>query len=196
MNKHKVVLKTTEKINAKEMPRVLYCKHIQAGVVQYENEMVLIDNPCLKKMMPTMEGVPVYVEHTLETDLEKRVENLEEEADGYVSECFYNEKDGWFWAKFIVVSEKGQEAIRKNYTVSNGYSPTQSGNGGSWHNIEYKREILDGSYTQLALVTNPRYEDACIMTGEEFKRYNQELTNELEELKNSKEESNCRRGRE
>jgi len=175
-------LQTIEKKNAKEMPKVYYCRHIQAGVAKYANEMLFIDNKALKEMMPTMGGVPVYVEHQ---DVD--IEEIQEKADGYISECFYNTLDGWYWAKFIIVTDEGHAAIKKGYKVSNTYMPTRSGQGGEWHNIKYDREILEGYYTNLALVTNPRYEDACIMDADAFKRYNLELENQLKELKNEKE---------
>lgn len=176
--------KELEKLNAKEAPKVFYCRHIQAGVAKYENEMLFINNDALKRMMPSMMGVPVYVDHT-EVDLSK----IQEEADGYVSDCFYNEKDGWFWAKFIVVSDNGHEAIRKGYSVSNAYLPTRTGEGGEWHSVAYDREILDGEYTHLAIVDNPRYEESCIMDCTQFKQYNDSLEAQLEELKNSKEDN-------
>ncbi len=177
-------MEQTEKKNAKELPKVFYCKHMQAGVAKYENEMILIENEALKKMMPTFAGKPVYVEHT-----EVNIDKIQEEADGYVSECFYNENDGWYWNKFIAISDNAQQKIREGWSVSNAYMPTQSGEGGVWHNVDYDRQILDGEYSHLAIVPNPRYEQACIMTPERYKAYNDELKNQLIELKNSKKES-------
>jgi hypothetical protein len=171
-----------EKKNAKESPKVFYCKHIQAGVAKYADEMLFINNDALKSMMPSMMGVPVYVDHQ-EVDIDR----IQEQADGYVSDCFYNEKDGWFWAKFVAVSDEGHEAIRKGYSVSNAYMPTRTGEGGEWHSVSYDREILEGEYTHLAIVDNPRYEESCIMDCNQFKQYNESLKNQLEELKNSKE---------
>ena len=159
--------------NAKEKPKIYYCRHIQAGVALYEDfvlnkkEMILIETPALKEMMSTMAGVPVYVEHVNNVNLDK----IQEEADGYVVECFYNELDGWFWARFIVVSDQGQEAVRNGESVSNAYLPIQSGEGGVWHNVKYDREILLAEYTHLAIVNNPRYEGACIMSSDEYKVY-------------------------
>jgi hypothetical protein len=174
--------KKLEMRNEKEFPTMYYTRHIQAGVVKYKNEMVLVENDTLKKMMPNMIGIPVFVDHQ-DVDLE----NLKAQSDGYVTESFYNEKDGWFWAKFIAVTDKAKEAIKNGWRVSNDYFVIDSKGGGSWHNVDYDREILDGEYSHLAIVDNPRYEEARIMTCDEFKKYNLDLENELKELKNSKE---------
>jgi hypothetical protein len=173
--------KMEEKKNAKEMPKVFYCKHIQAGVAKYEDEMILIENETLKKMAPSMVGCPVYVGHQ-KVDLEQ----ITEQADGYIVDNFYNQNDGWFWAKFIAVSDKGHVAIRNGYGVSNAYIPTSSSQSGVWHNVNYDREILDAQYTHLAIVNNPRYEESIILTPEQFKSYNDEKKNQLEEMQNSK----------
>ena len=39
-----------EKQNAKQMPKVYYCKHIEKGLVKYQDGMVYIGDEALKKM--------------------------------------------------------------------------------------------------------------------------------------------------
>lgn len=179
------VIKIEKILNAREKPSVYYCRHMQTGVAEYEDERIFIDLPTILKMMPSMKGCPVYVLHVDDVDLQ----NLQETADGYVSRCFYNEKDGWVWAEFIVVSDDAQRVVREGWSVSNAYLPLQSKSGGTWHNVDYNREITEAEFTHLALVPNPRYEDARIFTQEEFTAYQETLTNELKSLHNSKEET-------
>lgn len=167
--------------NAKEEPKVFYCKHIAPGVCAYEDETILIGEETLKEMDKTFAGKPIYVNHQ-----QVNLENLQEEADGYVAESFYLPEDGCHWAKMIIVSDKGQEAIRKGWKVSNAYVPDEFGIGGEWHNIPYNREIMKGHYTHLALVDNPRYEEAEVMTPEQFKMYKEEKRAQLKELENTK----------
>lgn len=167
--------------NAKEEPKIFYCKHIAPGVCAYADETILIGEETLKEMDKTFAGKPIYVNHQ-----EVNLENLQEEADGYVAESFYLPEDGCHWAKMIIVSDKGQEAVRKGWKVSNAYIPDEFGIGGEWHNIPYNREIMKGHYTHLALVDNPRYEEAEIMTPEQFKMYKEEKRAQLKELENTK----------
>lgn len=168
--------------NAKQEPRIFYCKHIAPGVCGYQDETILIGEDCLKKMDPTFAGKPVYVDHQ-RVDLD----NIQQEAAGYVAESFYLPEDGNHWAKIIIVSDEGHEAVSKGWAVSNAYIPDSFGAGGEWHNIPYNREVESAHYTHLALVSNPRYEEAEIMTPEEFKLYKESKREQLKELSNSKE---------
>lgn len=167
--------------NAKEEPRIFYCKHIAPGVCAYEDETILIGEEALKDMDKTFAGKPIYVNHQ-KVDLEK----IQQEADGYVAESFYLPEDGCHWAKMIIVSDKGQEAIRKGWKVSNAYVPDEFGIGGEWHNIPYNREVMKAHYTHLALVDNPRYEEAEVMTPEDFKMYKEQKREQLKSLENAK----------
>lgn len=168
--------------NAKEEPKVFYCKHIAPGVCAYADETILIGEETLKGMDKTFAGKPIYVNHQ-KVDLE----NLQQEADGYVAESFYLPEDGCHWAKIIIVSDKGHEAIRKGWKVSNAYVPDEFGIGGEWHNIPYNREVMKAHYTHLALVDNPRYEEAEVLTPEDFKMYKEEKQAQLKALENNKE---------
>ena len=168
--------------NAKEEPKVFYCKHITSGVCAYADETILIGEEALKGMDKTFAGKPIYVNHQ-----PVNLENLQQEADGYVAESFYLPEDGSHWAKIIIVSDKGHEAIRKGWKVSNAYVPDEFGVGGEWHNIPYNREVMKAHYTHLALVDNPRYEEAVVLTPEDFKMYKEEKQAQLKALENNKE---------
>lgn len=173
--------------NEKKLPERYFARHIKEGVVHYlekgQDNIYLVTNEALKKMNKSFEGKPVYVRHVDKVD----VDNLREKADGYVVKSFYNEFDGAWWAEIIVVSDEGHEAVEKGWAVSNAYLPTELGVGGSYHDISYQKEVKNGVYDHLALVDNPRYEEAVIMTPEEFKNFNEGRKQELEQLKNSKE---------
>lgn len=168
-------------LNTKQEPKIYYCRHIAPGVCGYNDETIFIGEECLKNMDKTFAGKPLYVEHQ-QVDLE----HLRETADGYVIESFYLPEDGSHWAKIIVVSDKGHEAVNKGWAVSNAYMPDNFGGEGEWHNIPYNREITDAHYTHLAIVENPRYEEATIMTPEEFKQYKSSKKEQLNQLQNSK----------
>lgn len=174
-------LETMEKTNATTFPEVFYCRHMQPGVAGYMDETILVDTDCMKKMSPSFIGKPVYVHHQA-VDLD----NLKEEAVGYVTDCFYNEMDGWLWAKFIAIDDAAKKVISENWAVSNAYMPLAWTGPGTKQNVEYNRAITDAEFSHLALVPNPRYEDAKIYTPEEFKAYQARLKEQLNELTNSK----------
>lgn len=172
--------------NASQFPRMYYARHMQPGVCRYVHsdgveEIVLLKVDTLQKMAPSFVGKPVYVFHQ-KVDLD----NLKDEAAGYVTASFYNELDGWLWVQFIMIDDSGHDSIQGGWSVSNAYIPDESGAGGSWNNNAYHREITTASFTHLAIVPDPRYEDACIFTPEAYKVYQDERRVRLNELRNSK----------
>ena len=173
--------------NEKQLPKRYFARHIKEGLVHYlengKDVLYLVKNDALQKMNKSFEGKPVYVRHVDGIDMD----NLRETADGYVVKSFYNEFDGAWWTEMMVVSDKGHEAVKKGWAVSNCYSPTEYGSGGVYHDIDYQKEIKNGEYEHLAIVPNPRYEEAVIMEPDAFKEYNAGKQQEIQQLKNSKE---------
>ncbi len=176
------ITKTPEELaNATQFPRVFYCRHMQPGTVKYENDMVLADTDTIKRMMPSAVGKPVYIHHQ-KVDLA----TMKEKAAGYITDSFYNEVDGWCWFKFLAIDDEAYSAILQDWSVSNAYLVTNWGEGGTKNNVPYDREVLTAIFTHLAIVPDPRYEGACIMSPEKFREYQDTKKRELEVLHNSK----------
>lgn len=167
--------------DVKRFPEFYYAMHMKQGLARYDDEDIYVDTDAIKRMTPSFNGKPIYVHHQ-DVNLDK----LKEEAVGYVSEAFYNELDGCFWVKMLIVDEEGHNAINRGWAVSNAYAPTHFENAGTNHNLPYDRKIVNGEFTHLAIVPNPRYEDAKILTPDEFKKYQADKKRQLDELKNSK----------
>lgn len=168
---------------------IFYGMHFYPGVAEYEELgkeafRVFINEDTIRKMSPSFAGRPVFVEHVDEVDSD--LNELRNEADGWVIESFFNTADGKTWAKFIVVSDRGLRAIRHGFRLSNAYVPKSFADGGHWNGVSYRNEVTGGEFEHLAIVRNPRYEESVIMTPDEFKAYNDEKTGELKRLANSK----------
>lgn len=173
--------------NAKEMPKVFYGMHFYPGVAEYAEPnakpyRILLNEDTLRDMDATFEGKPVYVRHVDEVNMDK----LQEEADGYVIQSFYNRADGKHWVKFIAVSDKCQQAIRNGWRLSNAYIPKSFAGGGQWNGVDYVKEVVSGTFEHLAVVPDPRYQDSIILTPEQFKEYCEEKEVELKRVANSK----------
>lgn len=167
--------------NSKPFPRFFYCRHMQPGLAGYAKERILVDADAIKRMLPSLSGKPIYINHqTVELD------TMKEKAVGYIAESFWNELDGWAWAKMLLIDEEAQVAAQAGWSVSNAYIPTDWGGGGTCNNVEYDRSITNGDFTHLALVQDPRYEEAKIFSPDEFKNYQEGKRQQLAELKNSK----------
>lgn len=180
----------SELSNARQKPVRYFARHMVQGVARYTQQdgselNLYAPDDAITDMNESFEGCPVYVGHQ-NVDLEK----IQEEADGYVVKSFYNEVDGWHWAEIMVVSDKGHEAVGKGWAVSNAYIPTLLAEGGTRLNVPYDKELKGGEFTHLAIVPEPRYEDACIMTVDAYKNYCKQKREKLNELKNSKEDEN------
>ena len=173
--------------NSKIIPQVYYGLHFVAGIAEYRppnEEMfrVLVEDETIRKMNPSFAGRPVYVHHVDEVNLD----NIQAEADGYVTESFFNKADGKHWAKFLVVSDKGHEAIRGGWKLSNAYIIKGYGGGGQRNGVDYDKEITSGEFEHLAIVPDPRYDESIIFTPDQFKEYNSKKEAELNKLANSK----------
>ena len=107
-----------------------------------------------------MVGVPVIINHK---DVNKK--NADDLRVGVVNSVWYDNKDGWYWCDGIIWDETAQNLITdKNWSVSCSYDvKTANNEGGTENNIKYDMEFLDGVFTHLAIVNNPRYERANIV---------------------------------
>lgn len=160
-----------------------FAKHMRAGIAGYENQNLMVDNDALKKMMPTFVGKPVYVHHRAGGAPLK-----ENEEGGWITRSFYNELDGWYWVEFLAISPDAKQYVKEGWKVSNAFIPTSSAGPGTTHNVKYDTEVLDANYTHLAITDSPRYEDACILSPDAFRIYQDNLKAQLDELHNSKKE--------
>lgn len=171
--------------------KIFYGMHFYPGLAEYvdpiknENYRVYVTEEIIRTMSPTFAGRPVFVEHVDTVDPD--IDTLRNESDGWVIESFFNPADGKTWAKFIIVSERGLQAIERGFRLSNAYHPELRDHKGLWNGITYEQEVTGGVFEHLAIVQHPRYEESVIMTPEEFKTYNQNKTEELKKLSNSKE---------
>ena len=175
--------------STQQLPKVYFGLHMSPGVAEYnesgkEMYRILVNEDAIRSMNKSFTGRPVYVDHVEGVDLGK----IREEADGFVVESFYNAIDGKTWVRFIIVSDKGHEAIRSGWKLSNAYIPKSFGGGGLWHGVEYDKEVMSGEYEHLAIVQNPRYAESIVLDEEQFKAYNSKKEIELQRLSNSKKE--------
>ena len=142
--------------NPKLKAQSFKARFLEKGVVKYEDEMVLIKPENLMAIARDFKGAHVIIDHV---DIG---ESNSDQIVGYITNVWFNEEDGWVWCDFTVNSEEAINLINSGYSVSCAYVPEYS-NGGCYHNIPYDREIIGGKAIHLAIVENPRYEDAIIL---------------------------------
>lgn len=150
---------TFDDVKVEGKGRHFVSRFIEAGGVSYGKAGVLkVTKETLDKFIQTLVGCPVIIRHkTLTSD------NVDEERVGVVNGVWFDPKDAWFYCDGIIWKKDAIRKIENGWTVSCTYEMTDStGEGGEWHNIPYEDELLNGVFLHLAIVPNPRYEDATI----------------------------------
>lgn len=149
------------------VPKRYRTKFIEPGLADYTAEgfgIVLVSKDTLDRMLPSFVGKPVFLEHQ-DVSPEEAFQNNGDSADGVVSDVGYDEDSGWYYADMMIWNDETQRKIdSEGYTVSCAYDVGDAdGTGGKYHNIDFNQSVLDGEYTHMAIVNNPRYEGATIL---------------------------------
>lgn len=171
---------------SKEWPKTFKCRFIEPGLVHYDDMgTVLVQRPALNKMAQSFVGKPVIDE----IHKDAKPENFKDIADGVVIRVWTDPTDGWDWCEFLVWDEATMKHCKsREYSVSCAYTPTEvNEKGGTHNNLAYDGEFLNGVYTHLAIVRDPRYEQAKIVVNSKggtmfnlFRKKTQEETVELD----------------
>lgn len=137
-------------------------RFLTPGVAGYPGQFgnVLIKKESFDRFINTMVGVPVIINHKDIT-----ADNANDLRVGVVSNVWFDDKDGWYWCDGVIWDETAQNLITdKGWSVSCSYDVKLADDaGGTENNIPYDIEFLDGVFTHLAIVDNPRYERANIV---------------------------------
>lgn len=163
-------------IDNKGKGRRFESRFLQAGLVKYSFGVCLLSKEVIDRFAYKFVGCPVIIDHKDITDA-----NAKDERVGVISKVWYNEYDGWFWCEGVVFDDEAISLIKdKGYNVSCQYNIDDytENTANTLHNGNpYDLTILDGTPEHLAIVKNPRYEEALIAVnkGEDMKAENTEF---------------------
>lgn len=146
-------------------PEEYTCTFIQPGLVSYEDAnlgLAMVSKETLDKMLPSFIGKPVVRRDDHRDGMGP--EQFKKIAVGVVTDAWFDANSGWFMCSFIVWDDEAKVDITvRKYSVSCAYVMLDCNDEGGVHNqIKYDGEVLDGEYSHLALVPNPRYTGAQI----------------------------------
>ena len=137
-------------------------RFIEAGLVSYEEQgagVLKLSKEALDRFVYSLVGCPVIIKHQRVSN-----ENVDDIRVGVVSSVNYNTEDGWFWCDGIIWDAEAIKLIEQGWSVSCCYTMTESTHqSGEWHNMSYDDELINGLFEHLAIVPNPRYEEATIL---------------------------------
>lgn len=177
-------------------PKPITIKYIMPGLVEYEymndgnGARVLVTKNALDKMLAdpekTIVGKPVVnlAHRDVSPDDYKNGK-----ADGIVTDAWYEPEDGWYYCEALVWDEDTRRNMQNGHSVSCEYTALPPwGPAGQLNQVSYDKEVTDGRYKHLAVVSGPRYEGAKIMNstgGKKPMKLLQWLKKGNEEVKNS-----------
>lgn len=153
---------------------------ITPGIVSYNDKnegILLLKKEVIDEALDSFKNKPVIITH----DGEKQV--------GEVVDCYYNTDKGVFICGFNVWDKKAQELLdNEDFSVSCTYNVEEKKEGGKYHNIDYDEEATKIIFKNLAIVNNPRYQEAKeYLNSVEVKVNKKErLNNLLNYFKNNK----------
>ncbi len=137
--------------------RPFKARFLQAGLVKYDFGVCLLKKETIDSFINTFIGTPVIIDH--------KDDITEADKVGVINNIWFSSEDGWYWCSGILTNPKAIELIENGYNVSCQYRITDYSDNteGKLHNANpYDKEILNGVFEHLAIVENPRYEDAFI----------------------------------
>jgi len=139
-----------------EAQRPFKARFLQAGLVKYDFGVCLLKKETIDKFIDTFIECPVIINH--------QDKIADENKKGEIKDIWFSDADGWFWCSGFV-DEDAAELVEQGYNVSCQYKITEYANNteNRLHNGNpYDKEILNGVFEHLAIIENPRYEDAYI----------------------------------
>ena len=140
--------------------RYFKSRFLQPGLVKYSFGVCVLDKATIDKFIQGFVGCPVIIGHKDVTNA-----SAKEDRVGVISRIWYDNADGWFWGEGIIFDEKAISLVESGYNVSCQYDITEYSNNTTkaLHNGNpYDKVILNGKPEHLAIVENPRYENAMI----------------------------------
>lgn len=138
--------------------KVIKMPCMRSGLVKYDKETILVSKEALKSMAPTIQGVPVIIEHPEEKITDQNIDGLP--VVGRVADMHYDEQSEIWYAHFVVEDAEAVKLLQQGYGVSTAWIPQKYASGGTFNNCPYDKELIEAKYEHLAIVKNPRYEMA------------------------------------
>lgn len=140
--------------------RFFRARFLQPGLVKYSFGVCLLKKEIIDKFVYNFVGCPVVIDHKDVTD-----ESAKDLRVGVISKVEFDQFDAWYWCEGVIFDQEAIDLVNNGYNVSCQYEITQyaTNDRKELHNGNpYDKEILDGAPEHLAIVKNPRYENAMI----------------------------------
>ncbi len=138
-------------------------KHVSSGLADYtyggETVRILVKKKTLDQMNPSFKRKPVFIGHR---DAKIDAASAVSEKVGEVYDVGYDPDSESFFVNALIWDEEAQKLIESGQQPSNAYYVGEYGPASTYNNVPYDKEVLQGEYDHLAIVSNPRYDNTEI----------------------------------
>jgi hypothetical protein len=158
--------------NANGSVKSVTIRHLEPGLVHYEylndgkGATVLIQRPFLDRIRQSLVGKPII--NRAHRDIDPNAYK-NGDADGIIIRAYNDPGDGWDYVEALVWDPATLDNIERGYSASCQYAVNEWTDGGTYHNIAYEREALNGEYEHIAIVPQGRYEGVRILMNSKDK---------------------------
>jgi hypothetical protein len=126
---------------------------LKDGLVNYSeenhSEVLLLPKETIDEALPSIRNKPLFIGHS------------STEVAGDVVDSYYESERALYIVGFNTDSPEAQRLLDgQGWSVSCSYRIVERGSGGIYHDIHYDSEVLKLEFLNLALVENPRYQEA------------------------------------
>ncbi len=138
-------------------------KHVSSGLADYtyggETVRILVKKKTLDQMNPSFKRKPVFIGHR---DAKIDAASAVSEKVGEVYDVGYDPDSESFFVNALIWDDEAQKLIESGHQPSNAYYVGEYGPASTYNNVPYDKEVLQGEYDHLAIVSNPRYDNTEI----------------------------------
>ena len=152
-----------ERINIAPSGKRFRANFIVPGLISYKDVkggVDLVRKEVIDRCLSTMIGAALTIKHPSKAVIISR--DFSEVSHGNVDAVGYDEPSGFYFAEGPIETDAARERINAGDGVSCGFTVLESGPAGTWGQIPYTQEDTSIDFHHLALVDNPRIEEADI----------------------------------
>lgn len=152
-----------ERINIAPSGKRFKSHFIVPGLISYRDQrggVDLVKKQTIDLCLNSMVGAVLTIGHPSKEIIVSR--NWTDVAHGRVDKVGYDEASGFYVAEGTVETDAARERINEGYGTSCGFTVLESAGPGTWGQIPYTQEDTRIEFHHLALVENPRIEEADI----------------------------------
>jgi hypothetical protein len=148
----------SERLNFTPSGKRFRCHFIEPGVVDYSDVgcgIELLRRETIDAALNSAISNPLTKGH-----ISTRINSFDGISHGAIDKVGYDDAERMYFCEGEITTDEARGLIKRGQKPSCGYTVTSFGPGGRYNNVPYEREITGIKFHHLAIVENPRYQEA------------------------------------